>query len=61
MINSAFTLAYAIGFLVAGWFIDKVGAILAPTLVPIITLSMGWRWRRSWESADLPVRWKASS
>jgi ACS family hexuronate transporter-like MFS transporter len=117
VINSAFTLAYAIGFLVAGWFIDKVGtragytiylvvwslasaahalansattfalarfalgvgesgnfpaaiktvaewfpkkerafatgifnagsnvgAILAPALVPIIALSMGWRW-----------------
>lgn len=117
VINSAFTLAYAIGYLVAGWFIDKVGtragytiylvvwslaaaahalansaasfavarfalgigesgnfpaaiktvaewfpkkerafatgifnsgsnvgAILAPALVPILTLSMGWRW-----------------
>ncbi len=117
VINSAFTLAYAIGYLVAGWFIDKVGtragytiylvvwslaaaahalansaatfavarfalgigesgnfpaaiktvaewfpkkeralatgifnsgsnvgAILAPALVPIITLSFGWRW-----------------
>jgi ACS family hexuronate transporter-like MFS transporter len=117
VINSAFTLAYAIGYLVAGWFIDKVGtragytiylvvwslaaaahalansaasfavarfalgigesgnfpaaiktvaewfpkkerayatgifnagsnvgAILAPALVPIIALAMGWRW-----------------
>ncbi len=117
VINSAFTLAYAIGYLAAGWFIDKVGtragytiylvvwslaaaahalansaasfavarfalgvgesgnfpaaiktvaewfpkkerayatgifnagsnvgAILAPALVPIIALSMGWRW-----------------
>jgi ACS family hexuronate transporter-like MFS transporter len=117
VINSAFTLAYAIGYLLAGWFIDKVGtragytiylvvwslaaaahalahsattfalarfalgigesgnfpaaiktvaewfpkkerafatgifnagsnvgAIVAPALVPIITLTMGWRW-----------------
>ncbi|MBI1932790.1 MAG: MFS transporter [Ignavibacteriales bacterium] len=36
MISAAFTLAYAIGFLFAGWFIDKVGSKLGYTLYLIV-------------------------
>jgi ACS family hexuronate transporter-like MFS transporter len=35
-INSAFTLAYAIGFLFAGWFIDRVGTRLGYAIYLII-------------------------
>ena len=35
-INAAFTLAYAIGFLVAGWFIDRVGVRVGYTVYLVV-------------------------
>ena len=35
-INAAFTLAYAIGFLVAGWFIDRVGTRVGYTVYLVV-------------------------
>jgi ACS family hexuronate transporter-like MFS transporter len=35
-INAAFTLAYAIGFLFAGWFIDRVGTRIGYTVYLIV-------------------------
>lgn len=36
VINSAFTLAYAIGFLFAGWFIDRVGTRIGYTVYLVV-------------------------
>src|SRR6187401_1722590 len=35
-INAAFTLAYAIGFLFAGWFIDRVGTRIGYTVYLVV-------------------------